>query len=401
MAAMKLATAVGKPTRGLFGQLPPKKLMHPSYKFLRESPRNRSTRAMMNEAFARFADRDGNFVEQFQTTGFDNRTFELYVSELLHSEGFAIVGDGPHPDFSVEKNGVRIHIECTTANRTDTGGSRLVPYEPTNDKDLSIQDIKDRSENDIPVRIGGALRNKLLHRVDKKRDPKAYWELPHVAGQPFVIAVESFHEHGALGFGGAATAFYLYGIRQSPSWDDSGKLVIEQQRVARHVSGGKDIPSGFFNLEGTEHVSAVLWTNAGTVPKFTRVALAGVYPDENMTVLRFGTMNDPDPNAHQPLPFAYIVGDPGTPEETWGQEAMLIHNPNALHPVPAGLFETVTETALENGRPVDTIKSGFLPYMSMSNVFAGPGHRAVAMDFGDRAYETLVRLFAANDPKHG
>ncbi|MGO7450564.1 hypothetical protein ACCS81_00970 [Rhizobium ruizarguesonis] len=401
MAAMKPAKAGVKPARGLFGRLPPKKQMHPSFSFLEGAPSNRSTRAMMNEAFARFADRDGNFVQQFQTTGFDNRTFELYVSELLHSEGFAMISEAPHPDFSVEKGGVRIHIECTTANRTDTGGSRLVPYEPTNDRDLDLQAIRERSENDIPVRIGGALRNKLLHRIDKKRDPKAYWELPHVAGQPFVIAVESFHEHGSLGFGGAATAFYLYGIRQSPSWDGSGRLVIEQQQVDRHISGDKDIPSGFFNLEGTEHVSAVLWTNAGTVPKFTRVALAGPYPDEDLTVLRFGTMNDPDPNAHQPLPFAYIVGDPGTPEETWGQEAMLIHNPNALYPVPTGLFETVTETVLENGRPVDTIKSEFLPYMSLSNVFAGPGHRKLAMDFGNQAYESLVQLFAANDPKPG
>ncbi|MBX9453207.1 MAG: hypothetical protein KL801_15470 [Mesorhizobium sp.] len=398
---MKPEAARVKPTRGLFGQSTPKKQMHASYRFLKESPRNRSTRAMMNEAFARFPDRDGNFVEQFQTTGFDNRTFELYVSELLHSEGFTMIGHTPHPDFSVEKGGVRIHIECTTANRTDIGGSRLIPYEPTNNRDLDIDDIRDRSENDIPVRIGGALRNKLLHRIDKKRDPKAYWELPHVVGQPFVIAVQSFHEHGSLGFGGASTAFYLYGIRQSPSWDDSGRLVIEQQQVARHISGDKDIPSGFFNLEGTEHVSAVLWTNAGTVPKFTRVALAGPYPDEDLTVLRFGTMNDPNPNAHQPLPFAYIVGDPGTPEETWGQEAMLIHNPNALYPVPTGLFETVAETVLENGRPVDTIKSGFFPYMSLSNVFAGPGRREVAMQFGDHAYDSLVKLFAANDPKQG
>lgn len=118
-------------------------------------------------------------------------------------------------------------------------------------------------------------------------------------------------------------------------------------------------------------------------------------------MLRFGTMNDPDPNAHQPLPFAYIVGDPGTPEETWGREAMLIHNPNALHPVPAGLFRTVTETAIEDGRPADTMKSGFLPYSSMSQVFAGPGHRQMAMKFGDVAFESRVRVFATHDPRAG
>src|SRR3954464_3077900 len=108
-------------TRGLFNSTQPKRLLHPSFKLLEASPRNKSTRRLMNDAFARLIEKDGNFVEQFQTTGFNSRTFELYVSELLHAEGFAFEGCEPQPDFCVTKNGTSIAIECTTANPTGNG----------------------------------------------------------------------------------------------------------------------------------------------------------------------------------------------------------------------------------------------------------------------------------------
>src|SRR5450755_1892151 len=104
--------------RSLFSTTKPKKLLHPSFHILQSSPRNKSTRRLMNDAFARLIEKDGNFVEQFQTTGFNTRTFALYVSELLYAEGFAFEGAEPQPDFCVSKNGVKLSIECTTANPT-------------------------------------------------------------------------------------------------------------------------------------------------------------------------------------------------------------------------------------------------------------------------------------------
>src|ERR1039458_9313437 len=67
---------------GLFNPSVPKKQLHPSFKLVQSSPRNKSTRRLMNDAFARFVEKDGNFVEQFQTTGFNTRTLELYLSAL-------------------------------------------------------------------------------------------------------------------------------------------------------------------------------------------------------------------------------------------------------------------------------------------------------------------------------
>ena len=217
----------------------------------------------MNDAFARLVERDGNFIEQFQTTGFNMRTFELYVSELLHSEGFEAVGREPQPDFTVRKNGIQISIECTTVNPTgnDTG---LLPYKTMNPNDLDVADIRSRQEDQLPIRIAGALRSKMQHRLDKKNaGGKAYWELPHVAGHPFVLAIQTFHEHGSLSFSNVGVIRYLYGLKHTPTWDKEGNLIVQADRVEGHKHDEKEIPSGFFDLPGSENVSAVLWTNAG------------------------------------------------------------------------------------------------------------------------------------------
>src|SRR5438874_7322566 len=45
-------------------------------------------RIMANEAFATFDDVDGNFVQQFQTSGFDARVYELYFHAYLARNHF-------------------------------------------------------------------------------------------------------------------------------------------------------------------------------------------------------------------------------------------------------------------------------------------------------------------------
>ncbi len=304
----------------------------------------------------------------------------------------------------MSKDGVKVAIECTTANPTGRDESGPYVYEPTNEKDVDLEALRARQENEVPIRIAGALRNKMLHRLNKKRSPAAYWELPHVADNPFVLAIQTFHEHGSLAFSNAAVVRYLYGIAHRPSWDESGNLVINVEQVREHSHGEKIIPSGFFDLPDSENVSAVLWTNAGTVPKFTRMSLAGPYPDEDVTMVRCGCMIDLDPNAHAPLPFVYIVGERGAPVETWGQEANLFHNPKAKHPIPVDLFDTVTNSQVVNGQYIDRFKDDFKPIMSMSNLINGPGHRRTAETIAGRLFASLEQIYpsksALNVEKH-
>lgn len=249
----------------------------------------------------------------------------------------------------------------------------------------------------VAHRDAASVRNKMQHRLTKKMNPSAYWALPHVVGHPFILAIQTFHEHGSLSFSNAAVVRYLYGIEQKPSWDAAGNLVIITEKVVEHSHDGKVIPSGFFELPDSENVSAVLWTNAGTVPKFTRMALSGPYPDEDVSMIRYGCMIDHDPNAHNPLPFVYIVGEPGAPTETWGQEANLFHNPKAKHPLPIDLFETVTNSELAHGQYVDHVTDDFKPIMLVSNLMNGVGHRAAARRIADALFESLRKVYPPKD----
>lgn len=52
-----------------------------------------------------FVDIDGNFVEQFQSTGFDARLWELYLNTYLNEEQFFFDREYNAPDFIVRKSG--------------------------------------------------------------------------------------------------------------------------------------------------------------------------------------------------------------------------------------------------------------------------------------------------------
>lgn len=70
----------------LFEPIVPEDRLHLSFKSLRGSSKHVGARALMNSLFAEFKDSDGNFVEQFQTTAFDARFFELYRIHRLNGE---------------------------------------------------------------------------------------------------------------------------------------------------------------------------------------------------------------------------------------------------------------------------------------------------------------------------
>jgi len=199
--------------------------LHPSFKRLLTARTLRSGRLQIEECSARYDDQDGNFVEQFQTTGFDARTFELYINELLFSEVFEHSDKLPYPDFHVSKNNVQIAIECTTANPTQTGKSEIEAYSPINPRDADIDDLVQRLLADAPIQIASPLFSKL----NKRFKGVPYWDLPSVKGKPFILAVQTFHEDGALAFSASALAGYLYGVK---NWL-STRINLKNIRVRR------------------------------------------------------------------------------------------------------------------------------------------------------------------------
>src|SRR3569833_2136957 len=77
-----------------------------------------------------YEDADGNFVEQFQTTGFDTRLWELYIFAMLVEAGYVLDRSVPIPDFQARNAFGEICIEATTVNLTRDAQGLPVPPPP-------------------------------------------------------------------------------------------------------------------------------------------------------------------------------------------------------------------------------------------------------------------------------
>lgn len=345
----------------LFATLRPDADLHPQFLKTRDDLQMAPARAMLRDVTATMEDPDGNLVEQFQTYGFDARTFEIYLQALFQEAGHAIDRSHDRPDFLISRDGLTVAVEAVTANPPPTRDYQpyqLVPATRPRTRDEVFQYLK----HEVAIKFGSPLYSKLQKR---------YWELPHVAGRPFVIAIETFHG-GALQHSATSVSQYLYGVDHSYRFDDAGYLVVEGETIKEHV-GSKTIPSNFFGQPGAEHVSAVLFCNAGTVPKFGRIGQQGAHRSADVRMVRYGTCLDLDPNATEPEQFAYEVGDPDVPPEPWRDGSVLIHNPNALRPLPAEWLGAGGEENLQPGGTVAlTWKDPFQPFESLTMMF--PGH---------------------------
>ena len=357
----------------LFQRLATDGALHPQYLKTRDHVMMAPARAMLREVASTMTDPDGNFVQQFQTHGFDARTFELYLHALFAEAGHAIDRTHARPDFLISRDGLTVAVEAVTANpppRKDYQPYEQFPAELLSTGDEVMRYLK----HEVAIKFGSPLYSKLQ---------KKYWNLPHVAGKPLVIAIETFHG-GGLHLSANSISQYLFGVDHQHSFDSRGNLVVKGSAVLRH-EGSKVIPSNFFGLPDAERVSGILFSNAGTIPKFGRIGQQGAHSSDAVRMVRIGNCWDPDPNAISPQPFAYEVGDPGLPAEPWRDGSVFIHNPCALHPLPpAWLGAGAEENLTEAGTVIPTFADAFHVYTSDTMLFPGNAPDSVLATFVEK-----------------
>ena len=54
----------------------------------------------VGEVYLAMPNPDDNFVQDFQTSNFDSRLWELYLFACFREQGLSVVQDFPSPDFS-------------------------------------------------------------------------------------------------------------------------------------------------------------------------------------------------------------------------------------------------------------------------------------------------------------
>lgn len=316
-------------------------LLHRNFRILAETVHHSSAREMLAELARAFVDVDGNFLKDFQTTGFNARLWEIYIHAFLYEQRFSIRRDFDRPDFVVGKGGYPIAIEAVTVNATDGENA------PSPDNQ---EEIKMLRMDYMPIKFGSALYSKLR---------KCYWKLPHIKDVPLVFAIHDFHGNDSMTWSGPAIEDYLFGLRVTWHKDAKGKLHITENPIKEHVWGTKRIPSGFFNQPDAEHISAVIFSNSATLSKFNRMGKLAGFGSSKVEMIRMGFRHDFDPDATEPIPFTVDV-KPESYSESWSEGVRVFYNPRARIPIPREFFPGCSHHFLEDGHRVSILPEGFI-----------------------------------------
>lgn len=330
-----------KPSVDFFAKVAKESKLHERFKYLRDSPSAIAAKRLIEVAMRWYENQDGSYIEQFQTTGFDARVWELYLWAVLREAGHRVEQPKPAPDFLARGIVGDFYVEATTSNPPPA--NQVVPP-PT-----AEEDIFEYVHNYLPTRFSGRLWEKL--------NDKGYWTREGLdLATPFVIAIQDFHHPLSMTWSQSALYEYLYGVRIEDV-ESEGKMQRVEVPVAQIKWGTKEFPSGFFKLPDSEHVSAVAFNAAGTLTKFNRMGIAAGMGDPSVAVKHEGRRFSKD-NTGAEEAFSQMVA-PGY-EEDWIDGFTVFHNPNALNPLPFEAFPGAAHVFEEDGLRKQVFPAGHL-----------------------------------------
>ncbi|MCP5904718.1 hypothetical protein NL378_28540, partial [Klebsiella pneumoniae] len=79
-----------------------------------------------------------------------------------------------------------------------------------------------------------------------------------------------------------ALPLYLYGFQQKVTSEG----VETREKIGCHIWGTKEVPSGFFELEGAENISAILFSPSSDIDKFNRMGLKDGFNNNKYKIRR-------------------------------------------------------------------------------------------------------------------
>jgi hypothetical protein len=338
---------------------------HQSFATIAKADKWSPARGIIKAMMHYYEDPDGNFIEQFQTTGFDARIWELYLFAALTEQGYIFDRSCAAPDFLCNGLAGSFFAEAVTVNPTVINGKSIETGLPSQE-----QQRKDYLDNYIPIKYGSALFSKLS---------KEYWKLPHIGNRPILLAVQDFHFPRSMTWSEVHLSAYLYGVRHKAHHDDAGKLHIDATPIQEHRWGNKIIPSGFFNQPHAQHISAVLTNSQATLNKFNRLGYLANFGDPKIDILRLGSCTNLDPSASEPINFIFDVR---TKEynETWSEGMNIYHNPSALVPLLVDMLPLAAHHFYEHGQ-IRSLIPQFHPINSLT--IYGLSFTKIAEQLGD------------------
>lgn len=336
----------------LFRDAVPLKKLNPHYLNLKEKKEWYCAKRVIEEILPYFFDVDGNFIQQFQTTGFDQRIWELFLFSYFNEEGLVIDKTHNAPDFILSIGDESVCIEATTLSRR-------------NNQHSSGHKVPDVAylQNEMPILWSGALNDKLIKMTSefKNAEKTHYWEKSYTKGKPFAIAIQDFHDDFSMTWSHDSLIELLYGIRYFQNPEDHK---IQLKKIDYYTkSNGTKISSGlFFNHPESKNLSAVVSCPIGTLSKFNRIGKQAGFDIYDTEMLCKGFCYNHEPNATTPNMFKYFITEMG--DESWSTGVNVFHNPEARFPLPEKFFLNAAHHYFENGQ----IKSLMPPYHPYSMI---------------------------------
>lgn len=306
----------------LFNPIVEQSKLHPNFVCIL-TPFRQSERDLFSNWAEGFEDRDGKFLNEFQTT-FNSSFWEIYLHACFKKYGFEQDWSKASPDFCMQFNDIEFVVEATTANAAQGKPNEW-------DKVYISEEIKGlrfrKLNTEAIIRLSNAILKKL------KRYETYYRTLDHVYRKPFVVAVAPFEQpHFNLQYDRPIRALlYDHYVDEDAYLDDpesypNGPPSIQLGYVEKE--NGSEIPLGIFNDNGMAEISAIIFSCTATWGKLS--ALSKNPLTNTQIVSTWSTAPTGAPERRTCSPSEH--------DETILDGLQIYHNPYASCPLPPDTF---------------------------------------------------------------
>lgn len=270
-----------------------------------------------------FVDRDGKFVQEFQTT-FNSSFWELYLHAVFRKFGISVDWRYNRPDFLLTKDTMTAVVEATTANAAQ---GRPNEWDREITPEALLKYPIPAINREATIRLSNAITAK--HR----KYCESYRKLNHVGGRPFVIAVSPFEQpffnlqHDRP----IRSLLYDYYVdeeayKAAPEKFPNGPPGVALGSLTK--DNGCEIDLGFFNSNVMEEISAVIFTCLATWGKANALA------DSSVKTTVFSCIR----NDAAGRPVTQAAVKKADYRETLEDGLQAYHNPFAMVPLDPALF---------------------------------------------------------------
>ncbi len=337
----------------LFNPIVPQDRQHPNFRTVLALG-NGFTIDVINDWAKGFVDRDGKFVEEFQTT-FNSGFWELYLFAVLKKYGMAVDFSFDRPDFCVPRLG--LNIEATIASNAQGAEPEHVRLgaPPADLNAFNMRTI---------IRLSNSLTKK--HR----KYQQSYALLDHVRDRAFVVAVANFDQPYSFLSSHRPIDAVLHGYyvdeERFMAGGREGRLTGEELMTVMKANGSP-VDLGLFTTPAYKEISAVIFNGCATMGK-ARALSSDPNPDIVFTAFRLNT------KSHTPH---IIKCRKKSYEENLLDGLRVYHNPFATHPLDPALFRhpRVFQSYFANGDWIYEQRDGQLLSRNLMTIIARKGNQ--------------------------